>query len=229
MGIHHPVRLVGFHVDSRRFRRLTLSVLTMHCIIISHESPFAGEADIINSLFYAGMEHFHLRKPAYTQEILQNMLRDIEPAYHSRIVLHDHFELAKQFSLGGVHLNSRNPVCPPGAVAVSCGCHSLACLNARLSTFNGLIFLSPVFDSISKAGYKKAFTDEELSAASKRGLIHHRVIALGGISAETIPLAASCGFGGVAILGALWGSNPTANDKNRIVDKFLQLKNLTNQ
>ncbi|MDR0814119.1 MAG: thiamine phosphate synthase [Bacteroidales bacterium] len=201
----------------------------MHCIIISHENPFEGESDIINLLFHAGMDNFHLRKPAYSKEILQNMLWDIEPAYHSRIVLHDHFELAKQFSLAGVHLNSRNPVCPPDAVAVSCGCHSLACLNARQSTFNGLIFLSPVFDSISKAGYKKAFTDEELSAASKNRIINRRIIALGGMSAETIPVAGSYGFGGVAVLGALWGNNPVANDKNRIVDKFLQLKELTNQ
>ncbi|GHT23912.1 thiamine phosphate synthase [Bacteroidia bacterium] len=201
----------------------------MQCIIISHESPFAGETDIINSLFHAGMVQFHLRKPACNQEILQNMLRDIESAYHPHIVLHDHFELAQQFSLAGVHLNSRNPVCPPDAVAVSCGCHSLACLNARQATFNGLVFLSPVFDSISKAGYKKAFTEDELSAASKNKIINHRVIALGGMSAETIPVAASCGFGGVAILGALWGSHPTANDKNQIVDKFLLLKNMTCQ
>ncbi|MDR3093516.1 MAG: thiamine phosphate synthase [Bacteroidales bacterium] len=201
----------------------------MHCIIISHESPFAREADIINSLFQAGMKNFHLRKPACTQEILQNILRDIEPAYHSHIVLHDHFELAKQFLLAGIHLNSRNPVCPSGAVAVSCGCHSLACLNTLLSTFNGLVFLSPVFDSISKQGYKKAFTDEELSAASKNKSINHRVIALGGMSAETIPLAASYGFGGVAVLGALWGNMPVAKDKNRILDHFLQLEALTNQ
>ncbi|MDR2848331.1 MAG: thiamine phosphate synthase [Bacteroidales bacterium] len=186
-----------------------------------------GEVGIINRLFHAGMETLHLRKPAYSQDILQNMLHDIEQAYHPRIVLHDHFELVKPFSLAGVHLNSRNTACPSGVTAVSCGCHSLACLNGRLSTFNGLIFLSPVFDSISKVGYKKAFTDEELLTAKKNKLINHRVVALGGMSAETIPLAASYGFGGVAVLGDLWGEKPTINDEKRILDKFLQLKNLT--
>lgn len=59
--------------------------------------------------------------------------------------------------------------------------------------------LSPIFDSISKQGYKAAFNFDELqSALSKLKL---PVIALGGVTPEKIPLLTTLGFKGAAMLG----------------------------
>ena len=62
------------------------------------------------------------------------------------------------------------------------------------------MFLSPVFDSISKQGYASHFSEEQL-----RGHVDARVMALGGVTAGKIPWLADVGFGGCAFLGYLFG------------------------
>ena len=65
------------------------------------------------------------------------------------------------------------------------------------------VFLSPVFNSISKQGYEAAFTDEQLDAAARSGLLDHRVMALGGIMPECAPQLRRWHFGGGAMLGCI--------------------------
>ena len=66
------------------------------------------------------------------------------------------------------------------------------------------LFLSPIFDSISKVGYKSGFNDEELLNASVDGIIDERVIALGGVTFDKIPYLKELHFGGVAMIGGLY-------------------------
>ena len=75
------------------------------------------------------------------------------------------------------------------------------------------MFLSPIFDSISKTGYTSSFdlsaVQESLQKLATRPGYQPQVLALGGISAKTLPLARQAGFAGAAVLGAVWGSaNP---------------------
>ena len=79
------------------------------------------------------------------------------------------------------------------------------------------MFLSPVFDSISKAGYRGAFPPQELDGAARRGLIDHKVVALGGVSAQKMPQVHAWGFGGVALLGAVWEHCRTVDDAKRVL------------
>ena len=86
--------------------------------------------------------------------------------------------------------------------------HSLQDLQLDLSGLD-YVFLSPIFDSISKQGYSAAFEAEALAAALQTARCP--VIALGGISTQNIPIAASLGFAGVAVLGSIWhGPDPVA-------------------
>ena len=64
------------------------------------------------------------------------------------------------------------------------------------------IFLSPVFDSISKQGYPAAFDDGVL----KRFLsvTGHKVVALGGVDGRRVATIAAMGFWGAAVSGAVW-------------------------
>lgn len=66
------------------------------------------------------------------------------------------------------------------------------------------VFLSPIFDSISKSNYTSAFDMEVLKQASAHGIIDKRVMALGGITTENMAVAKDFGFGGVVVLGDLW-------------------------
>ncbi|MDR3188439.1 MAG: thiamine phosphate synthase [Prevotellaceae bacterium] len=194
----------------------------MQLIAITSEALFEGEAFALNKLFERGMSALHLRKPRASEEELRRLLGQVSAEFHDRIVLHDGFALAAAFRVRGVHLSMRNPHRPPAVAVVSRSCHSLR--EVEQSGDFAYVFLSPIFNSISKAGYARAFTDEELRAAKARGVIGQRVAALGGVSAATIPLAAAYGFGGVAVLGALWGDYPQRRDDHALMKRFDELR-----
>ena len=115
-------------------------------IAITLPDFFPEEAERINSLFCSGLERLHLRKPHADRESVKVLLDNIAPANYSRIVLHDHFDLAGEFSLGGIHLNQRNPnplLSFKGTVSRSC--HSISELKEHPDL--DYLFLSPVFPS----------------------------------------------------------------------------------
>ena len=180
----------------------------MELIVITRPDSFAGEAEAINLLFRNGLKRLHLRKPTAKREELETLIRHIPEAYRKRIVLHDFHDLAVEYQLGGIHLNRRNPQPPPQYVGtVSCSCHSLEEVRHRKATCS-YVFLSPIYDSISKTGYRSAFSLNELRAAT--GLLDSRVVALGGVDDSRLPELRDLGFGGVAVLGDVW--KRTRND-----------------
>jgi thiamine-phosphate pyrophosphorylase len=72
-----------------------------------------------------------------------------------------------------------------------------------------IVLLGPIFDSISKRGYKSKFSKEELKIgiAEWRRFIGYgskKLYALGGINAENICELKELGFDGAAILGGVW-------------------------
>lgn len=176
----------------------------MKIIIVSLPDFFDGEAETINRMFRLGLEHLHLRKPAGTEDELLDLLQKIDKKYYTRIVLHDHHRLAVRLSLGGIHLNSRNPSPLPGyRGSVSCSCHSV--VELRSNPYNcSYRTLSPIFDSISKPGYNARFSDTELRLAACNGIINGHVCALGGVTLDKIPLLQEYRFGGAALLGEPW-------------------------
>jgi thiamine-phosphate pyrophosphorylase len=194
----------------------------MKFIVITTDTVFDGEAAVWNRLFRAGMETLHVRKLSEGEDTVKCLLEQTDVAYHRRIVLHDHFRLASLFTLRGVHLSSRHPSPPLGVQPVSRSCHSTDELRS-VASFQ-YVLLSPVFDSISKKGYMHAFPREILQEARDKHLINEKVIALGGIDVPTVSLAAAYGFGGVAVLGALWGNHPDGRCEEQIMRRFTLLQ-----
>lgn len=88
-----------------------------------------------------------------------------------------------------------------------------------------MYFLSPVFDSISKQGYKSKFNLQELKIFLQKQKIlsdensRSEAIALGGIDEDKIQLCSALGFAGVAVCGAIW-------QNNNPLEKFKKLKTL---
>ena len=164
----------------------------------------SGEALFIDRLFGHGLDLLHLRKPSSTIEACRELLRQIPERWHSRIVLHDHFPLTGEFQLHGVHLNRRCPHAPDGYTgSISCSCHSLEEVAKKKPT-SDYVFLSPIFNSISKAGYEAAFSTAALQHAAEEGIIDAKVYALGGVSKEHIAQLKELSFGGAAFLGDVW-------------------------
>lgn len=183
----------------------------MKIIVITRPDFFEGEMQLVNRLFEHGMERLHLRKPGGAKQELAEWIAGIHPQFRQRIVLHDHHELARDCALGGIHLNSRNPDIPLWAereraarpFTLSRSCHSIAEVQQHRDTLD-YMFLSPIYDSISKEGYGAAFSRLELEEARAAGLLADKVYALGGISADKLPELTAMGFRGAAVLGDLW-------------------------
>lgn len=169
-------------------------------VIISEPGFFSGEAEALRRLL-DGLEcRVHLRKPGSAEEDMRRLVESLPEELRPRLTLQDHLQLATEYGVGGVHPTSRFPEIPPcWRGLVSRSCHSLdevaACQNADY------LFLSPIFDSISKSGYRSAFTDAQLRSASE---IDGHVYALGGVRPENFPLLKEYGFGGAALLGHVW-------------------------
>ena len=125
-------------------------------IVITTPYFFQGENTIITGLFETGMQRLHLRKPNGDINAFSQLLKKIPDIYHPKIVLHDCFELVNKYTLGGIHLNRRNNQVPVGFNGtVSRSCHSIE----ELKQYQKLdyLFLSPIFQSISKEGYGNVF------------------------------------------------------------------------
>ena len=67
------------------------------------------EDKIITALFEEGLDILHLRKPETPAMYSERLLTLIPEKYHKRIITHEHFYLQEEFSLMGIHLNTRNP------------------------------------------------------------------------------------------------------------------------
>ena len=192
-------------------------------IVITKPEFFEGEAEQIVQLLDSGRADLvHIRKPQQPSSLadsarglelaelaglerLERLIQALPARLYGRLVLHDGHQLAIKYGLRGVHLNSRHPQPPEGFKgAVSISCHSLKELAECRKQPYAYMSLSPIFDSISKRGYRSAFSADDIAAARSQGLIDERVMALGGITFDRISEVTKMGFGGAMILGDAW-------------------------
>lgn len=173
-------------------------------IVISHPEILPNEPELLETALDAGTHYVHLRKPNADAQAIANLLSRLPAQYLPQIVLHDALHLATEYAVGGIHLNSRHPDAPAmWQGRVSRSCHTIEEIAAHKSNCH-YQFLSPVYNSISKSGYRSSFTTEQLLDARNKRIIDDSVVALGGITPDNVTSALSLGFGGVALLGCLW-------------------------
>jgi thiamine-phosphate pyrophosphorylase len=98
---------------------------------------------------------------------------------------------------------------------LSTSVHDLQTLQQLPSLFS-YAFFSPVFDSISKQGYKGVVEDGFLLGSAGMPV---RVIALGGIDAGNIQRVINMNFDGAALLGTIWNEPAKAIDNFKIIQK----------
>ena len=184
--------------------------MLFNLVVITKPEFFASEAECIRAVLDEGVQLVHIRKPGASVDDVSKLIRAIGEEYYQRLCIHYHHELAVNMTLGGVHLSSVRPSAPQGWQGrVSMSCHSLSEVSEGLKKAD-YCFLSPIFDSISKQGYKSAFGAGEINTAHQNEIIGSRVFALGGINADNIGAIEEMGFGGAALLGYVWGNNCSA-------------------
>ena len=130
----------------------------MKTIAITLPSFIADEGKLINRLFEEGYWRVHIRKPGATADQHRRLIEQIDPRWHQSLSLHDHHEVALEYGCG-IHLNARHPE-PPSccSATLSASCHSFAEV-VKMKRVCQYVFLSPIFDSISKQGYRSAFSE----------------------------------------------------------------------
>lgn len=176
----------------------------MKIIAITTPKIISDDGYIIRGLLDNGVDIVHLRKPESTIEECRELLSNLGDEYRARIVVHDYPELYYEFSLRGVHINKNIGTLPDGYDGLRTrSCHSFEEV-VRYKDECDYLFLSPIFDSISKAGYHSAFDECSLRQASISGVIDSRVIALGGVTFNRIDYLRNLNFGGVAMSGAIY-------------------------
>lgn len=160
-------------------------------VVISNPTPVKGEHEIIHQLFEESLDIFHINKPLFSKEQTEKFIWQISPEYHSRITLHSqHFKF-----------------------------HSLIEIEECKENYD-YAFLSPIFDSISKAGYKSKFDLKELKGFLKNR--KEKIIALGGINEDKIGTVKDMGFSGIGLVGAIWQSGKPVLKFKQIKEKWMK-------
>lgn len=181
-------------------------------LIVLSDSDFkSGETEVVNQLFLAGLDLFHLRKYGASEESLLKWVNQISLEYRSKLVLHHDHEWGRSIGIERFHYSERDRLTwkeqnwegADEAFVYSTSVHSVKEYNELPGHFS-YAFLSPVFNSISKTGYKAVKFD-----LSKRKNNETKLIGLGGIQSENVKQVFEMGFDGAALLGAIWHSqNP---------------------
>ena len=106
-------------------------------------------------------------------------------------------------------------------------CHSLDEVQNK-KHFYDYLFLSPIYNCITKSGVTSGFTAEELRQAGKSKVIDSRVMALGGITPDNILEIKDYGFGGAVVMGDLWNKFNACTDRDylEVIRHFKKLKKM---
>lgn len=169
-------------------------------IVITTPGEVADEARMIEAMLKSGsIDRVHIRKPDWTDNRVEALIRAIPSDLHERLSMHGHTALRSIFPQIGIHLRGDEGVSSTIGSSVSKSCHSISELE-KYAGLTGYMTLSPIYDSISKTGYASAFKPTELANV----LSGKNVIALGGVTPEHISELKGAGFSGAAMLGYVW-------------------------
>ena len=186
----------------------------MKIVVVSPPDDRVDELEAVRALFDAGLGRYHLRKPAWSFEGTASFLMGLPSRWRHRVILHGHHAVARNLDAGGIHFrdDGHAPGDPTSQVGAngfaSRSCHDVSAVSAALGRF-GAVFIGPVFASLSKPGYgpmPRQARDElkHLLASRTQAQRGTDVVAIGGITTETLADCHALGFDGAAVLGAVW-------------------------
>jgi thiamine-phosphate pyrophosphorylase len=198
----------------------------MKLIVMTKPTFFVEEDKILANLFEEGLENLHLYKPGAAPMYSERLLTLLGEDYRRKVTVHDYFYLKDEFGLKGIHINDAFTEPPMGYKGnLSRTCHTISELKEVKKHVN-YAFLHCIYDSQTNADEKSTFTEDELKAAAKAGLIDKKVYALGGMNLDNVKKAKEFGFGGIVICGDLWNRFNIHNevDYKNLLNHFEKLR-----
>ena len=198
---------------------------TQKMILISPETFWPDEKETLLQLFEAGLQIYHFRKPDSELEAVRAFMNDLPKHFHSKMVLHYHFDLSEEFNWRGFHFNKKNLEQRKKLVSqnkpFSYSAHTFREVESLKHEME-YQFLSPIFDSISKEGYRATFDFDKLEHFLQHQ--HAKVIALGGVSPENYQQLIKIGFEDAAVLGFIWNTKLGVEERIKRFRKFPTLR-----
>lgn len=192
-------------------------------ILIAPETDLPNEIEILHQLFQEGLQYYHLRKPSKNFDEHVEYLNQIDEKYHNRIVVHYFHELVNTYNLKGIHFQEQKRIDyidNPGQYfknlnmfgkTISSSFHEPDELDNCYFEFDYHL-LSPVFSSISKAGYEGRGFD--VNAIDKR------IIGMGGVTKTNIETFKKLGYKGVGVLGGIWDNKSPVETFKSMLNQF---------
>jgi len=177
----------------------------MKKIVLTYHSFIEGEVECIKDLIQSGLYAVHIRKPQATYDQLENFICQFNSYERSFFVMCTHRSLVDKYALKGMHYSSKEnlPTQRADWYTYSTSCHTLEEVKS-ISNEVDYVFLSPIFDSISKPGYTCSWDNKDQISQVLGSHKGADVIALGGVCDDNIEEIKSLHFDGYAMLGAVW-------------------------
>lgn len=184
----------------------------MKLILLSYPTFFKRETELVSHWMQDYSFVFHVRKPEATAEEYERFLNEIPERFHARIILHGAYQLQQNYAVGGIHFSTKNRIDCADVTArgtKSTSCHSVEEVRSLDGAYD-YVFLSPIFESISKQGYVGSLNTYDVKTYLSESR-KSQVVALGGIDEKSISKLQPFGFEGVAVLGGVWTADPIQN------------------
>jgi thiamine-phosphate pyrophosphorylase len=205
----------------------------MKIILLSKTRYDEKEMELVTRLFENGLETYHLRKPRLSTREMRKVLDDIPKHFHSRIIIHSHHQLARQYNLKGVHYTRTHlkKSFKNWWRKVTLGLSKSDII--RTSSFTKLsslydeseiefdyVFLSPVFDSLTGKFQSGFYEDGIRAAINKSG---RNIVARGGVDYRRLEKIKEMGFYGMTLGSCIWDSKEPLEEYLRIVARCREL------
>lgn len=193
------------------------------CFVTPADLEGKALLDVVEGALEGGADAIQLRRPgAPGRELfpLAVLLRQLTDRFGAKLIVNDRADVAAAAGAAGVQLGARSlPVaaarhCLAAGMTVGASCHNLQeALQAQLEGADyivlGTLFASQSHPDIEPLGVK------ELGRI--RAKITIPLIAIGGITAETVGAALAAGADGVAVIGAIANAPSAAEGARALV------------
>ena len=191
----------------------------MKLVVVSNVADVENEIAIVEAMLMEGLEVFHLRKPHYTTKDYETYIERINPKLRKKIVIHSRHNLAGKYGLRGMHISKTHKRAPlrtffrifklrfiDKTLTLSTNYSALGTLLRDKKKY-AYVFLSPIFNSVSKAGKKGRFRLSRIPEALKKARRYHKIIyASGGVTIDKLEKVKELGFDGVCATGNIWSA-----------------------
>ena len=195
------------------------SILLEPMYVISQETyqDYSRLFSITEECFATGLKLFQLRLKVERNESFQTIVKSLSSLaskYNSKLILNGSAEDIDKYPIDGVHLNSKElikyenrPIGEEYILGASCH-NEEELLKANKINVN-YAFISPVLITGSHPE-ANALGWERFSHLTSK--VNFPIYALGGMLPTYLTLAKSHGAYGIAMLGAIWNTDISAND-----------------